>query len=180
MAFHRLEQIGFCGAGIQIENRVERVDFEKVTVRLAGRRSRAAVAGLLEIIHALLRAAGQFRRFRHIFGKAGGRRRQIVNHPMHPRSHRRVGIVADERQAFRGGRHARPLQRGRKIFVIVGVLCRNRLAVGKGGAGDLNLHGGFDGWGIVRAAGRKQNGQRRDGENQFDLRAHAGILSQTA
>ena len=45
--------------------------------------------------------------FRHVFRKPGRIRRQIVEHPMHPRADGRVGVIHDECEALRvGGRPA--------------------------------------------------------------------------
>jgi hypothetical protein len=131
MSVHRFEQFLFRETGLEFELRVECVELEKVAVRFAGRRTRPAIADALVVVQALLCTVGQLRRYCHAFSQTGGVRRQIVNHPMHPGAHRRIGVVANQREAFRGGRHARPLQRGRKVLFIERMTRGNRLAFGE-------------------------------------------------
>jgi hypothetical protein len=58
-------QVSLCGAGFQIQLRIERIQLEKIAVRLAGRRTRPAISDLAEIVPALPRAAGKLFLSRH-------------------------------------------------------------------------------------------------------------------
>ena len=60
VAIHRFQQFRLGRARLQIRHRIKCIDLEKIAVRLAGRGTRAAVAGLFKIVQALLRAIGQF------------------------------------------------------------------------------------------------------------------------
>src|SRR6266478_3039491 len=57
VAVHRAFRFGFCGARFEVESCVESIQFEEITMRLPGRRTRPAVSDLSEIVSSLPRAA---------------------------------------------------------------------------------------------------------------------------
>src|SRR5262245_3190506 len=100
----------------------------------------AAIPNALEIIDALFGPVGDgFSRgdsLRHFCDRS----RQIVEHPMNPRAHRSIGVVADEREAFCGLRDVAPIEWRRDVFSVAGVLSWDRLPFGKGGTDHSNGH----------------------------------------
>ena len=75
MAFHRLEQIFLCRAGLEIEDCVERVEFEEVAMWFAGRWTWAVVTQMRPAVQPLLHTTGQLCRLGSILGKSGCGRR---------------------------------------------------------------------------------------------------------
>src|SRR5205823_15021859 len=112
-----------------------RVELEGVARGLAGRRARAALPDLPEIVQALTRAAGEVLVRGHAFAQLDGGRRDVVDHPVDPRARGRVGILADECQRLRIGRDVLPAKRWRHVAALAAVLLGNRLARLEGRAG---------------------------------------------
>lgn len=119
MTFHRFEQFAFIRAGEQAHCLVERVEFEKVTMRSA-RRAGPAVADDPRRIFSNEWTALSLRQIlaghRQIFGESPHVGGDVVQHPMHPRAAGRIGIVHDERERLRAGGRFAPCKRGRNIF----------------------------------------------------------------
>src|ERR1700730_12305061 len=104
MAFQGAFDVGFGRAGFEIRLCIERVELEKIAVRLAGRGTRAAVANFAEIISPLTRTAWELLLLRHTLGELACARRQVVQNTVHPRAYWRVGIVGNKSEAFRAHR----------------------------------------------------------------------------
>jgi hypothetical protein len=124
VAAHRLHEVLAGRAGREAQRRVERVELEHVAVRRAGRRARPAPAELPEVVLPLRGSVGaQPRR------DSGGQGRRlsgnVVDHPVHPVAARRVGIVHDERERPRPGRGVGPLELGRAVLSVAGVIDRD-------------------------------------------------------
>src|SRR5262245_7650806 len=115
VTFHGRDQLVLRRAGGQVERRVQRVELEKVAMRLAPRRGRAAVADVAEVVLALLRAAGKLLLGRHAFGQLAPVAGEVEEHPVDPGAARRVGVVADQGEARGPLRRVRPAQGGRYI-----------------------------------------------------------------
>src|SRR6266581_2977059 len=118
VALHGALDVGFGGASFQIQFRIERVELEKIAVRLAGRRARPAVTDFAEIIAALTRAIRKLLLLRDSLRKLSGVRGQVEEHPVDPRAHGSVGIVHDEREALRLCRRIIPGELGRNVRPI--------------------------------------------------------------
>src|SRR5712692_1909795 len=110
-------------------------------MRLPRRRARTAIAGSLEVVGALfcslrrrLGSRDALRQFIHT-------RRQIIQHPVHPRACRRVRIVTNQRKALRAIRYSAPLERRRSVFAITGMFGWNRFTIFKRRAGERKFHG---------------------------------------
>ena len=107
---------------------VECIKLEKIAVRLTRWRTRSSVAGLSEIVLTLTRSVGEFfvlwnsLRQRTQFG------RQIEGNPVHPGSHRGVGVVGNQSETPGARRRGGPLQGGRKVRTFTRELSRNRSA----------------------------------------------------
>src|SRR5262249_44558835 len=125
----------------QVEQRVERVEFEEVTMRLAGRWTRTAVTEAAKIVQTLLRTARKVLRLGRVLGKFCRGWRPIEQHPMYPRADGRVGIISDKCETFRGWRRAGPFERRRNVETVAGVFLGNRLAFRESRARKLKVHG---------------------------------------
>src|SRR6266481_4345560 len=99
MARPSASDVGQARAGVEIRLCIYRVELEEITVRLAGRRTRAAVANFAEIISALARAAWELPLLCYTFREHPCACRQVVQNPVHPRAYWRVGIVGDKSEA---------------------------------------------------------------------------------
>src|SRR5207244_4638960 len=119
--------------------RIERVDFEEVTMRAAWRAG-TAVANLLKVVGALHAAAWKCFSRRRVLDQTNLVSRQIVEHPMHPGARRRVGIVANDRERLCRLWHAGPLQRRRDVDAIASVLLWNRFAFLECSTGCVKSH----------------------------------------
>ncbi len=64
MFFHGVFHVFFRAARLQAQSGVQGIEFEKVTVRLAGWRARAAISEVFEIVEPLGSAAGDMLAFR--------------------------------------------------------------------------------------------------------------------
>src|ERR1700740_961410 len=69
VSLHRAFQFALGSAGLETQLRVERVDFEKVAVRLAWRRARTTVPDLAKVIPPLQRPVGKLLLFLYPFRK---------------------------------------------------------------------------------------------------------------
>src|SRR5712692_4799715 len=107
-AFQGALDVGLGRARFEIRLCIERVELEKITVRLARRGTWAAVANFSEIISPLTRAAWELLLLRHPFGDLACARWQVVQNPVHPRAYWRVGIVDNESEAFCARRRVVP------------------------------------------------------------------------
>src|SRR5579872_3426415 len=58
MAFHRALQIVACGAGFQVQIGIQGIEFEEITMRASGRRTRAAVPAAAKTVATLLPELG--------------------------------------------------------------------------------------------------------------------------
>src|SRR3970282_871543 len=85
-------------------------ELEIVAMRAAAWRARAAVSDPPEVVDALSRTAQNGIACRHAFWQFRDGRGNIVHHPVYPDAGRRVGVVADQRQALRPLRNAAPFQ----------------------------------------------------------------------
>ena len=141
VALHRAKQVLLCRARFERNLRVEGIQFEKVAMRATRRRARSAITRALEIVDALPGAVGEGFSRGNLLGKFRHRRRESVKDPMDPRAHRRVRVVANQREALGVCRNIGPLQRRRNVFVIAGVFRRNKFAFDEGGTGQLYRHG---------------------------------------
>ena len=97
---------------------------------MPARRTRPTVTSPTEIIDTLFRipapgfprvwkvAVDNTRRVNlvHILGQST--RLNIIRHPMHPRTTRRIRVIHNQRKALRFGRCALPIQLGRRIFSL--------------------------------------------------------------
>ena len=108
-AFHGAFDVGLGGVSLEVQFRIERVQLEKIAVRLAGRRARSPVTDFAEIISALAGPTRKLLLLRDSLRKLSGIRGQVEEHPVHPRAHGSVRIVHDERQALRFCRHLIPV-----------------------------------------------------------------------
>src|SRR6266852_3105051 len=100
VAFHGALSVGFGGSGFEVEFCIEGIQLEEIAVGLARRRARAPITDFAEIVASLPRTARKLLLFRDSFGKFSRVRRKVVEHPMHPGAHGRVGIVHDESEAL--------------------------------------------------------------------------------
>ena len=75
MTFHRFEQVLLREARFEIEQRVERVEFEEVAMWFAGRWTWAVVTQMRPAVQPLLHTTGQLCRLGSILGKSGCGRR---------------------------------------------------------------------------------------------------------
>src|ERR1700722_16721708 len=78
VTFHRLFQLIFAGSSLQIELDIQRVEFEKITVRRTRRRARATIACLAKTAAALQRAIGELLLLLHSFGEFFRTCRKVV------------------------------------------------------------------------------------------------------
>src|SRR5207302_9909594 len=140
---HHTDQILFCRARFEGDFCVERVEFEKITVRAAGGRTGTAIADALEIVDALLRPGGEDFGGWNLFWKLCLGWRESVEDPVDPRADRRVRVVTDKYQAFGACGNVAPFQWRGNVLAIAGVFRRNEFAFGKGGTGQLDRHSGF-------------------------------------
>src|SRR5215468_2733315 len=126
MILHRALNIFLGRTRGKIQFCVECIKPKEVAVRFTRWRTRSSVAGLSEIVLTLTRSVREFfvlwngLRQRTQFG------RQIEGHPVHPGSHRGVGIVGDQSETSCARRRGRPLQGGRKVRTFTRELFRNR------------------------------------------------------
>jgi hypothetical protein len=140
MAFQGAFDIGLGRTGFEIRLCVERVELEKVAVRAAGRRTRAAVANFTEIISPLMRTTWQLLLLRQTFGEFACARWQVVQNPVHPRAYWRVGIVGNKSKAFRARWRGVPRELGRNVRAVACKFLGNHLTERKRGAGYLEGH----------------------------------------
>src|SRR4029077_7545330 len=98
-ALHRLFYFLPAYARFEIQLSFERIDLEKIAVRLAGRRTRTVVSDPAEVIPALPLAAGQLVNPGNALGQTRGGRRQVEQNPMSPGPGRGVRIVGDKGEA---------------------------------------------------------------------------------
>src|SRR5437667_6379530 len=141
VALHGAFDVGLRRAGVQAEFRVEGIQLEEIAMRLARRRARTAIASFAEIIPALARSARKLILLRHSFRKFSRIRRKIVEHPVDPGSCGSVGIVHDQRKGLGIYRRIIPFQLRRNVRAVTSKFFRDRLAGGKGRAGNLQRHG---------------------------------------
>ena len=109
---------------------VEGVELVKVAVAPDGRAG-AAVARVRSSRFAVDRLGGEMAT---AFGERVRVRREVGDDPVHPGSFRgsrvrRIGIVHDEHETFRGRRHVVKGERRRAIGAFAGVIGRNRTAI---------------------------------------------------
>src|SRR5213080_3704472 len=108
-------------------------------------RAGAAISGLAEVVRYLgsdaLPAAD---------GARGGG--DVEHAPVAEGAARRIGVVDDQSEAFRAGRRLAPMQCRRLVRAVAGILCRDRLAVLKGVAGQGQFGEGsvLHGWSSIR------------------------------
>lgn len=140
---HHTNQVLFCRARFERDFGVERVEFEKITVRATGGRTGTAIADALEIIDALLRPGGERFGGWNLLWKLRLGWREPVEDPVDPRADRRVRVVTNKRQAFDACGKVAPFQWRGNVLAIAAVFRRNEFAFGKGGTGQLDRHSGF-------------------------------------
>src|SRR5260370_10195822 len=101
MAFHSALDVGLRRARFKVEFCIESIQLEEIAMRLARRRTRAAITDLAEIDPALARSAGKLLLLRDSFGKFSCGRRKVVEHPVHPPACRCIGSIHNERKTLR-------------------------------------------------------------------------------
>src|SRR6266705_3743635 len=141
VALHGAFDVGFGGPGFQIQLRIEGVEFEEITMRLARRRAWTAVADFAEIVAALAGAVRKLFLLRDSLGKLLSIHREVKQHPVHPGAHRRVGIVHDEREALRFCRWFIPGELRRDVRAVACKFFWDRLPSRKSRARHLQRHG---------------------------------------
>src|SRR6516165_8785398 len=117
---------------------IQGIQLEEVAVRLAWRWSRATVAGLAEVVLALLRSARERGVALHAFVQRAGIGRQVVDYPVDPGPPRRVRIVTDESKSPGAGGRVRPAQGWRRVLAVTGMRLRYRRALLKALAGQFD------------------------------------------
>ena len=122
---HRIQQLLFRRPGLQLRHPVQSIQFEKVAVCQTTRRAGADVPDFSKIINALFRTIRERLLVWNPLPKRMAGCWQIVEHPMHPYSGRRIRIMDDQSKALRIPRCISPTQRDRDIGTVAGVLGRN-------------------------------------------------------
>src|SRR5713226_10440 len=140
VALHGAFNVGLRRAGFQTQFCVERIQLEEIAVRLAGRRTRPAVADLAEIVSALPRAAGKLFMPRHPLRKFLCVLRNVVQNPVYPGSRGGVGIIHDERKALRLCRRFIPFQLRGDVRSVARNFFRDRFARRKVRTRNLQRH----------------------------------------
>ena len=147
VALDGLHQLRAVEPGLQRQLRIERIDRERVVMRLARRRRRAAIAGAAEARQSLngagdLGGRRQRRLHRQVSRQPLGRARNLVDHPVdEPAWHRHVRVVAHQRELLGGGGRAAPGQRRREVFPVGRMVRGNGLVGLERGTLDLMAAG---------------------------------------
>ncbi len=139
VAVHGVQQLIAGGFAGNVNLRVERIEFEIIPVRLPRRRTRAAVAHLLEIVHALPRAVRELIALREIFCKSALSRGNVIDDPMNISSAGRVWVFEKNREALSSLWRAAPGKRGRDVLALTGILLWYGGIVLKCGRCDLHV-----------------------------------------
>src|SRR5262249_38277092 len=140
MPLDRLDQIGLARPGGEAEHGVERIEPEEVAVWLAARRGWPAVADLAEVVLALSGAARQGFLRRDFFVPLVQLRPDVEQDPVNPRLARSVRVVTDQGEALRSRWRISPLQGGRGILAVAGVLPGDGLSLLKSAACQFEGH----------------------------------------
>src|SRR5438046_55831 len=104
VALHRPFQVSLCNAWFEIQLRIERIQFEKISVWLTRRRTRPAVADFAEVISALARAAGKLLLARQPLRKFPCVRGNVIQNPVPPTAPWGAGSSLDARKSPRSRR----------------------------------------------------------------------------
>src|SRR5205085_1437576 len=127
MPLHRVQEVFSGRARIEREFGIQRIELEEVTMRSA-RRTRAAVANLIETVRALTRDGRGLLFGRNIFGQLLCARGEVVQDPVCESSAGRIRVNYEEGERPGLLRHAFPLERRRDVIAVTGVLRRYHLA----------------------------------------------------
>src|SRR5208283_2156916 len=131
MALHGVFHVFFCSAGHKIQLGIKGVELEEVAMGFAWRRTGPAITDFPKVIVALARTVSRLLVLGKILREGAETRGQVKDHPMHPGSHRSVGIVGDQNETLSGSRRGVPFERGRNIRTFAGELLRNISTRGK-------------------------------------------------
>jgi len=112
VALHGPFDVFFCSAGHKIQLGIKGVELEEVAMGFAGRRTGPAITDFPKVIAALAPTVSRLLVLRDILREGAQIRGQVKDHPMHPGSHRSVGIVGDQNETLSGSRRSVPFERG--------------------------------------------------------------------
>lgn len=125
VALHGPFDVFFCSAGHKIQLGIKGVELEEVAMGFAGRGTGPAITDFPKVIAALARTVSRLLVLREILWERAQLRGQVKDHPMHPGSHRSVGIVSDQNETLSGGRRDVPFERRGNIRTFASELFRN-------------------------------------------------------
>jgi hypothetical protein len=151
------------GARLEGEFGIECVKLEEITMGLAGRRAGAVVAGLCEIVVALVRTVVGLFTFGKILRESAEGGGQIIDNPVDPVARGCVRVVGDESKALRGGGRVAPGEGRGDVGAGAGELLGNGCAGGKVGAFELEgigrrgLRGSADSCEEKQGEGKKES-----------------------
>src|SRR5690349_9404825 len=157
MPLHGPLDVGLRRAHFQIQFRIQRIQLEEISVRIARRRTGPSVPDFAEIVSPLPGAIRKLLLLRHAFRQFSRVRRQVEQHPMNPRARRSIGVVHNQREALRLCRRLRPVELRRGIRPIARKFLGNRFAGSKRRAGDLHRSPlGLRKWSCTKVRGEAQ------------------------
>ena len=114
----RRQHLGLVRPGLEVQNCIERIEPEEVSVRFARRRARTAVAHTAEAGRPLHPAGWKLTLFGSILVHCPSLRWQVVDYPVRPSAGRCVGIFHNQRKATRATWRVRPGERRRYILSL--------------------------------------------------------------
>src|SRR5205085_4397886 len=138
---------------------------EKIAMRFARRRARPTITNSAKVVSALPRPISKLLLLCHPLLKFSGIRRQIEQHPMHPRARRGIWIVHDERKALRLSGRLVPIELRRCIRPIAGEFLRDHFVGREGRAGNFHASSlGLHRWICAKEKGEAQGRSHKSSE----------------